>query len=339
MNRISVVLLVCIGILIPVSCPGNSQVDPILESVILKIQLETYLDVTLLDGNRYRGEFSGVQDDSLQLHRMTAEGALLETRALPLNEIIRIRHQGSGTGKGFRTGFTTGAVLGGSLSLLWGIALDSLDGEGGNAGAIAALTTLGALGGGVGIGGLGAGIGAMTRTWYTDYESPLAPGLPPDEMVSDIRLNFGWGMGTAFENQQDYEKTGLFALAGFQKPLGRKLQIGPEIAYYDLDGTIRKETPDYYSIESTSPIITFGILGTLESQRKGWSPYLVLGTGYYVGGGEYLGASIGGGVRFRTERLKDISLEIRDHINIHDDGHSFHPDYFITVGAKFSFAL
>ncbi len=339
MNRVSAVLLFCLCLLFPASGHGTSQVDPILKDALLRVKPAAYLDVTMSQGNRFIGEFCGVNGDSLLLRRLSAEGTFLKFKPLALADIIRIRHQGSGASRGFGTGFTTGAVVGGSLSLLWSIALDSLDGKGGNVGAIAALTSLGALTGGLGLGTIGAGIGAMTHTWYTDYEAPLAPPPSPEQYASNTRVALGFGVGTGYEDEEDFETTGLYAQAGLQKPLGKKLEFGPEIGYYDLDGTIRHDEPLYTSIESTSPIITIGLVGTIQSQRPGWSPYLVFGTGYYLGGGEYLGASFGGGVKLRSEKLQDFKLEIRDHINLHDDDHSFHLDYFITVGANFSFAL
>ena len=331
----------CVLLLLLVSMPASAETsaDPLLITSLDKLAPETLLEVTMRGGSRYVGHLAGMAGGHL-LVRPTPDSAVqLTAWRLPPEDVLRIRHRSSGAGRGFKTGFTTGAMLGGGLSLLWGIALDSIDGEGGNIGAIAGFTMAGTLVGGLGVGIVGSGIGALSDVWTTDYEAPEALPLPHEETLDTTRMGLGFGVASADEKDVDYHKTALYGNVRLQRPLGARFDFGPEIGYYDLDGVIRRRETNYYSYTSVSSVLTLGLASLFQSRKAGWAPYLVLGTGYYIGGGEYLGISVGGGVRYRTAGRQDVKFEIRHHFNVYEGEHADHLDHFATFGANFSFDL
>ena len=337
MSNRPIIALCCLAAWFPQAVLGSG--DPLLESALAKLNPSNIIEVTLLNGDRYWGNFAGVQGGELVLAPAPETGLPTSQQSWPLQEIVRLRVERSGARRGFSTGFATGAVAVGSLSLLWGLAISTLNESDDDTMGIIGFTALGTLAGGLGLGVIGAGIGALTDVWYTLYESPLAPTeiLPvhPDE----TRLGLGIGVASGFNAGEDFQETGLYSQLGLQKTLGSSFEFGPEIAYYDLGGTVTHGTGDTSYFMSVSPVLTIGLAGSFQSNRNGWVPYFVTGTGYYIDGGEYLGLSFGGGLRHRGSGRQDVKLEIRDHVNLYDDGHSFHYDHFLTLGANISFSL
>jgi len=331
----------CVLLLLVVAIPvlAETSPDPLLISSLDNLKPETLLDVTMRGGSRYIGHLAGVASGHLLVRPTPDSTSSLTAWRLPLEDVLRVRHQSAGTGRGFKTGFTTGAMLGGSLSLLWGIAIDSIDGEGGNIGAIAGFTMAGTLAGGLGAGILRSGIGALTNVWTTDYVAPEALPLPEGEIPENTRMGLGFGVASANKEDVDYHKTALYGNVRLQRPLGLRFDFGPEIGYYDLDGVIRRRESNYYSYTSVSSVLTLGLATIVQSRKAGWAPYLVLGTGYYIGGGEYLGISLGGGIRYRTAGQQDVKLELRHHFNVYESEYEDHLDHFATFGANFSFDL
>jgi hypothetical protein len=335
-NQFALALL-CLLFLLPVQAAG--QVDPLLDHAINKLKPDAELGVSMATGDIYLGQFSGRQNDQLLLTGSFDHGEPGSTVTLPLADIVRLQVSGSGAGRGFKAGFTTGAVVGGSLSLLWGLALSSLDSDDDNTMGIIGFTMLGTMAGGIGFGSVGAGIGALTDAWYTVYESPDAR-FPPDRSGSrDTRVALGLGLASGYQDREDYQQTGLYGTGGLQVPVGSLVEVGPELAYYHLGGSIEHHQADYTYFTSVSPVVSIGLAASLQPRKSGWAPYLVAGTGYYFSEGEYLGLSLGGGLRFRTAGDQEARLEIRNHFSIYDDGHNFVLDHFLTLGANFSFGL
>jgi hypothetical protein len=337
--RLSLGALVAASCLVISPAFGTTSVDPLLLRALDSIDPYTHIEVSLKDGTRILGDFQGTQEERFLLIGQ-AYGQEVRSGRMNLEEIDRIRHRKSGAGKGWNTGFTTGAILGGSLFMLWGLAIDSIDGDSSGVGPIVGITLAGTVVGGVGLGLVGSGIGALSTVWHTDYESPRALPPPPEHTESsETRINLGFGLATGWNYDNDYSTTGFFGSAGLDKDLGPRFRFGPELAYYDLGGTTVDHTFGYSYYRSVSPILNLGIAATWQAAGAGWSPLVILGTGYYIGGEGFLGASIGGGLRYRTSSGQDIRLEIRDHINIYDGEDNSQPDNFLTIGANFSFSL
>jgi len=320
---------------------GWAQPDVLLTETLAKLKPSTKLDVSVQSGDRLLGHFVGVQEDQILLTSFEHPSRNLQA---DLHDIALIRQEKSGVSRGFSTGFPTGAILGGSLFTLWGLAISSLDGDtSDDTMGVIGIGVMGALAGGVALGTVGAGIGALTSAWYTIYESP---GYHPDNQTEseipepgDTRLNLGAGLVWGFEDASSYDATGLFGQGGLMKSLGMGFELGPEIGYYNLAGSIAQSNGYSTWYTSVSPALSFGLLTTLQKREPGWQPYLVGGTGYYIAGAEYLGVSFGGGLCYRTLQKQEFKFEIRDHINVYDSGHDFYLDYFITAGAVFSFGL
>lgn len=328
-----------LSLLILFSFPVFGQVDPLLQEAVASLKPEAEIEATLARGDRWRGVFAGCSADQLLLLGSFAPGDPGSTVSLELQEIVRLNVAGSGSGRGFRAGFTTGVVTGGSLSLLWGLAISSLSGDDDHTLGIVGFTLVGGMAGGVALGALGGGIGALTRVWETVYESPDFPGPPDTPAHRNTQVGLGLGLAAGFQEQDDYQQTGLYGHGGLQVPLGAWADVGPELGYYDLGGSVTKIGPGYTYESSVSPVISIGLAARFQPRKSGWAPYLVAGTGYYIADGEYLGLSLGGGLRYRTLGRQEMRLEIRDHFSIYDDSHSFVLDHFITLGANFSFGL
>lgn len=316
--------------------PSLGQVDPLLETALAGLAPGCPLEVTTLSGDRQLGFFAGVQAGDILLTRSEPTGVPL--LAVPLAAIGRLREEAGAAGVGWRTGFTTGAVVGGSLSLLFGLALSSLDGDDGDdTMSILAFTGLGLAAGGVTFGLVGAGIGSMTTVWQTRYEAPGV--LPASSAEESTMATLGLGLASTSADGNDFSAQGLVVQAGLRRSLGSRFSIGPELAYYDVGGTLRHEGPGYTSFESVGARASFGLAAGWERARRGWSPFLTAGTGYYIGDGEFLGLSLGGGLRYRTAGHQDIRLEVRKHLNIYEGRNDFRHDGLFTAGAIFAFGL
>lgn len=337
MTKQQMIILLCLAFCLPQSALGGS--DPLLVEAVGRLDPAARIDVTMLNGDRYLGNFAGAASDSLLINILLNEKIPNRVAALPMTDIIRLRENRSGAARGFKTGFTTGAVAGGGLSLLWGMALSSMFDGDIDEGTVFGFTLLGTLAGGLGVGVLGLGIGALADVWYTVYESPLAPPLASLSEPDETRLTLGFGAASGHREDHDFDAGGLYGQLGLQKPLSSHFELGPELAYYDLDGTISHQSPGYSYVERISPVITIGLTGTFQSKHDGLSAYLIAGTGYYLGNGEYLGLSFGGGLQYRTRGRQSIKIEIRDHLNLTNNSQDSSLDYFWTLGANFSFGL
>lgn len=338
-RRTGLWVLMAAGWLTIFPCSARAEIDPLLIQVLDNLDPYTHIEVTMRDGTRTLGNLQGTEEGRYLLIGQMY-GPETRSRKMELGGVDRIRHQKSGASKGWNTGFTTGAILGGSLFMLWGLAIDSIDGESSGVGPIVGITLAGTVVGGVGLGVVGSGIGALSTVWQTDYESPRALPPPTEQgEPSATRISLGFGVATGWEYDSDYTASGFFGSAGLDKDLGPRFRFGPELAYYDLGGTTVDETFAYSYYRSVSPILNLGIAGTWQASGPGWSPLLILGTGYYIGGEGFLGASLGGGIRYRTTSGQDIRMEIRDHINIYHGKFNYQPDNFLTIGANFSFSL
>lgn len=337
MTKRQLLTLLCLAFCIPQTAQGDT--DPLLSDAVANLNPQARIDVTMLDGDRFLGTFAGAASETLLIYILLSEKVPARLAGLPMTGIARLREQRSGAGRGFKTGFTTGAVAGGGLGLLWGAALSSMwDGDV-DEGSVFGLTLMGSLVGGLGVGVLGLGIGALADVWYTVYESPMAPAPIELNEKDETRLTLGFGVATGEQEDVDYQSTGLYGQLGLQQPLGSNFELGPELAYYDLDGTIRRSIPGGTYVDRVSSVVTLGLTGTFQSRHDGVSAYLIAGTGYYIGNGDNWGLSFGGGVQYRTAGRQSFKIELRDHLNLTQDSHDLGLDYFITLGANFSFGL
>ena len=321
--------------------PALGTVDPVLEDALDRLPPGGELDVTMTGGDRFLGYYSGIESGRLLVRTTGAQGTTAAPDKLLLEDILRLRVSCSSTRKGFNIGLTTGAVTTGSLSLLWGIALTSLD-EGDDSFAdVLGFTMAGTVIGGLALGTLGAGIGAVSSHWETVYESPLAPPLEDLPVSSPSRLGLGFGVASGHSAQVQDTSVGICGRFDIQMPLSGRFTLGPEIGYYDISGEGTVSTYGYTHAGSFSQVVTFGLVTTWQSRRRGWAPFLMAGGGYYVGGEGFLGFSFGGGLRYRTADRQEFRLEFRDHVNIwdSDEEQDLLPDYFLTLGAALSFDL
>jgi hypothetical protein len=316
--------------------PGKllADTDPLLAVALADLTPGDHLLVTTAGGDNIPGFYAGTRQGELMLRE--PEGRI------PLANVLRIRERINGAGTGWNTGFTTGAVVGGSVCLLWGLALSSLDSDDDNIMGIIGFTGTGIIAGGVGFGAIGAGLGALGSVWKVRYESPLAPVLDPpgSSRTGDTRLALGLGYASAREAEADFQTGGMYGQVGLQRPLGPHFSLGPEIAFYNVEGVILQHSHGYSYYDSFGPVLSIGLAGVLQPRGGGWAPYLVAGTGYYLGDGEFLGASFGAGLRYRTQGRQEFKLELRDHVNIYDDDAlDFRLDHLLTVGAVLAFDL
>ena len=163
--------LILLMILLAAGLPGrlHAQPDPLLATALAELDPGSPLQVTTLGGDNLLGYYAGNRQGELILQEPDSR--------IPLAEIVRLRERVNGAGTGWSTGFTTGAVVGGSVCLLWGLAISGLNSDDDNIMGIVGFTGVGVIAGGVGFGAIGASLGALGNVWKVRYESPLAPDL------------------------------------------------------------------------------------------------------------------------------------------------------------------
>jgi hypothetical protein len=303
------------------------------------------LDVRRAGGSRSTGFFSAVREGQLVL-----QAAPSDTLPAPAPEMIdlrEIRHlavrQGAAA-TGFRTGFTPGALLGGSLGLLFGLALDSLDGQQDSTTGVLSLGLASGIVGGTILGAVGAGIGALSTEWHTIYRSEAedwdAAALPSPPRTA---LALGVGGCSGINTDRDFTESGPFGSIRLNRRLGSDWEVGPEISYFNISGTYLETfdygTGSYESRTAISSVLLFGLVGGWSGSEQGWGPFFNLGAGLYVGGNGFPGLSVGGGMRFSDEGGRQMSFELRDHINLNDEDAGNTVYHILTAGAVFSFSL
>ena len=324
---------------------ASATVDPELVSTLGRVPPNSLLDVRDAAGNRFIGHLAGIQESRLVLHTVpAAEEEMSREVQVDLADIDYLARRQGAASTGFGTGFTTGAMLVGSLSLLFGLALDSLDGEQNNTSDVLGIGLAGGIAGGTVLGLAGAGIGALIKEWDCIYRSPALRAAEPDwDLRHRNSLALGVGVASGINTREHYSESGPFASLKWNRRLGKQWEVGPEIAFFKVGGTheeeFRSDTYTYTYQESVSDLLAFNVVTGWCNSRKGWSPFMNVGFGLYVGGGEFPGLSIGGGLSFRDAGGREVRFELRDHLNLSNDDHGNPVDNLLTAGAVFSFSL
>ncbi len=308
-------LLVCL-----VSVPmARAAADQTPASALGDITTGNRLRVTVAHGLPLQGRFAAFRGDTLVL---LADDAPQTRIRITGGAIRRIEVWDSGVGRGARWGATGGAVtagaMGGLLGWVFGT-ISSSDNVGPAEGAVVG-ATLGAVSGAVVIGGLGAGLGALSSDWITIYPAEETPRTrQPLSSAPALRLVLDSGL--AWDNDLDSD-SGVFGMRlALLKDLGRHVRMGPAIGYYAFErssgGPLDGDGGSAYY--STDPVTNMGLDVIVSGAGGGLRPYAVLGTGWYTSADLYMGVMGGGGLLWRTDGGQDFHLDVRRHLSITGD--------------------
>lgn len=205
--------------------------------------------------------------------------------------------QHSASLRGWQTGSQLGAVAGGTLGLLLGLAVDSI-GEANLGDTVLpniGLTVGFAAAGAVGAGGIGALVGSAGKAWYPPGGSERA------------RWRLEPHLGLAAADDLDYELYERLHLRAFvPRRFGRWFEAGPDLAWMGLGRDMESwdgrtaSTDDTWQAGATARAWVPG--GMVE-------PFFTFGLGWYYRSYSLLGSNYGIGLR-----MARISCEVRHHI-------------------------
>ncbi len=331
-----------ITLLFLATAPGYAATDPepgpdpttLLTEVLRDQPANRLFEITLGSGQFARGYLTAVRGDSLYLREQEDGGT---TFAYALNEIILVRQWHTNASGGAGWGATTGAVILGGFGTLVGLYAASLDTGDNDVGPVVGLTMVGAGMGALAGGLLGGGMGALISSWHEIWPEDIGPPLPePPRRSRNTRLGLFAGLGNARTLELDYSRfTGRVTL---HKALGKAASLGPEIAYHDFGGPVITYQDNGSSVQQTAGIVAFSLGAMVRNRSLGLGPYLAMGTGWYLSDASFLGAHVGGGLRWQVRRSLDFSLDIRYHFSftsVADD----EIDEFWTLGLELGLGI
>jgi hypothetical protein len=314
---------------IPVPSPSS----PSLADVLAGQAPDRLLDIQRRTGPSLRGFVAGVGRDSLHLRAQDADTLV----AVALESVLTVRVWQPNTRQGAGIGAASGVVIAGAFGALLGAYLATYDGsDGAVGGALAGFAIVGAAGAAAG-GLLGAGIGSLSHGWHTVWPQGPAPPqgtrLPPPGAT-----RLGLFAGAAQSRLEGYEVTRLAARVGLRRDAGRRLSLGPEIAYDHFDGSFTRPAPGGGFVTGVDSILKFMFTANIRSRRPGLTPYATLGAGWFLSNDAYLGAHAGGGLQWRRTGRNDTCLDFRYNFNLTDVTPSQVAGYW-TVGLSLGFGL
>ena len=76
----------------------------------------------------------------------------------------------------------------------------------------------------------------------------------------------------------------------------------------------------------------------MRARRPGLSPYATMGLGWFISNDAYLGAHLGGGLRWQFHNGNDLEFDMRYHFNLIDVDDD-EVDSFWTLGLGLGFDL
>ncbi len=319
--------------------------EPLEGSCLNSLQAVGHLDrlrLTLSSSETIEGRFFSLQGDTLGIVPVSITPRDINplTRKLAASDIVRVEVWNSGTGQGAKWGATSGAVIGGALAGLLGWALSGLESDGSSSSSgelILPAVAVGALAGAVVIGGLGAGIGALSSEWTVLYPRAPASGTPN---FGPARHATRWVLHGGLAQQPDHQGNNPVwgARLAVMKRLGSKVAFGPAVGYYHFDQERMTVTPWAVYTTSTDPVATVGLDLALDPAKTGISPYGLVSAGWYVSGDLYVGGMVGAGVRWQPTSGPAYHLDARYHRSLTGDV-SGGVDRFWIFGGGITFGL
>ncbi len=317
--------------------------DPDLRAILATAEQDRLLRITLFSRVQLEGHPYLVRADTLLLFSPDGYQEFLGTGRptglipAPLAEIARVQQRRSGAARGGDWGLTAGGLAGGTLGVLLGLVVTGMnDQEDSDATPVIALGLTGAGIGAAVFGGIGAGIGALTYSWYTIHpggDSRLPQALIEPSVPTSLDLQVGYAMGES----QGYQLSGLSLRSGLMRRIGARATLGPAIGYHHLTGTRTFTTPDYQGISSFGdPVVTVGLDLRIGALGGGLQPFLDLGAGANIGGDLYPGAHVGGGLLHAGTGRTAGYLGVRYHFNLHGEFDGGISDFWV-IGAGLAF--
>ena len=284
------------------------------------------LQINLDDGSMLSGLLSRVTADSLYL----ADGA----GACALAEIVRLRERRSAAGRGATYGSVAGGFAGALLGLATGAYAASFAGadEGyREVTAIVGFTVMG-VGAGIAAGALvGAGFGALGSAWYDLY--PVCD-LPPVEPPRGARLGVRAGLSTADDFAGRAYESGYLGVA-LPRRSGHTFEPAAELGWFNLG--MAQQVPDGRLVQVEDTLLA-GVAVRVGPVTRGLAPFGSAGAAYYVRNSGWFGVNLGGGLRWRGARGRDIDLEVRWHSG--SSGPDDHPgSAMVSVAAGWTFGI
>ncbi|MGD9546343.1 MAG: hypothetical protein AB7V45_02235 [Candidatus Krumholzibacteriia bacterium] len=315
------------------------DVDPDLRSILATVEQDRLLRITLMSRVRMEGYPYLVRADTLlilspdgfQEYRRT--GLPSGVLAAPVDQIARIQQRRSGAARGGQWGLTAGGLAGGTLGVMLGLVVAGInDNQDSDVNPVLGLGLVGAAMGAAVVGGIGAGIGSLTYSWYSihprsgprESEPLIEPGAPT---ILDFQV--GYAVGKSY----GYSLSGLSLQGGFLRRIGGKASLGPAIGYHHLTGTRSFDTADYQGTASFGdPVVTVGLDLKIFAGTGGLHPYLDLGAGAHIASDLYPGAHVGGGLLLAGAGGTSGYLGVRYHFNLHGDFDGGISDFWV-IGA------
>ena len=314
---------------------GAPDRSPTLVEVLRDTEAGVDLAVTAADGRTMSGRFIGASADSLFL---TADNRAAPAVGIPLADVGVVRERQSNTGRGASIGAMSGGIALGAFGLLMGSYVATINGEDySDVAPIVTLTAVGLAAGGLAGGLLGVGVGALTSSYRTIWPLALAEPLPPRDVYSEA-TRLGLFAGAARSMQSRYEVTRPAANIGLLKSLGENLGLGPEIGYCDFNGAVTTSDLNGTATRGYDSILNLSVAADFHPARRALAPFASVGLGWYLTNDVYVGAHLGGGVRWTASRVTDLTLQMRYNFSLTppNDGRI---DRFWTMGLGFGFGL
>lgn len=278
-----------------------------LRSLLLRVPTGRPVRLTLDTGARLTGRIRGVDADSVRLAAPAAAAALAD--------VLTLEEQRSGWATGTKVGMTTGAVVGGAFGLLAGTYLGAInDPEDGDWPVVLTCTALCLAAGGLGGGALGAGVGGLVTHWEPLFPEPDR-GRPRGSLRTappgETRLELTAGLAAAQDGP--YAPRAWGGRVGLLRRIGRGLDLGPELGFYDLGETVRIQENGGTTSLRVSPATQMGAGLSWRRERAGWQPYLAGGLALYLRNEAYTGASVGAGLAWQRASGSALLVDLRHH--------------------------
>jgi hypothetical protein len=267
------------------------------------------------EGGTVDGRLLEIGTESLTLD--VGASQLLQ-ESLPLAGVqalsVRGRYAGTGAAVGAAAGTFAGAFLGMFFCLF---------GDGSTVNGCAPASLLTALGGGVGVAGLGAFVGSLISSWDPIYdrteEGPLsvAPQRAPPEVWARSAGRQSWPsagqfgvflshallLGSSGSPPVGSDFYGLGGRLNGLAQMGPYVAVGPELTVHRLFGS-EERVPDRF-------VASLGVLARASPRPSRLTPsFMVGGAGHSLG---LLSYSVGAGLDLRVAHATALALELHWH--------------------------
>jgi len=315
-----------------------------LRELLATVDARQPLRVSLAAGTPVEGHPWRVVADTLLLvppQHFSADGgapAAAHLRRVPLAEIVRVQQRHSAAAGGARWGTTSGVVVGGTLGLLFGVAIASINNDDdGPEGPIIGGALVGSVAGALFGRVIGAGIGLMTHDWYTIHpRSGERTTTPTAAEPSRTRLHLEPCF--SFGRRGEIDGGGPGARIGVLRRIGSGIEMGPVIEYHLIGADVLRGTSFGTTyLTRSDPLLAVGLDLRLHGAGARLRPFGAAGVGWSISNDLFLGAHLGGGLRWRDAGGRDYSLGLRHHFEL--VGGNADDARFWSLGAGISFGL